>query len=77
MDNNKEELVPLDRVLKDMYDDYSPVQTAARDYYYKHYATPEERVKMDHEDKITSIVVSIIWAAAICGAAFAIIVHLI
>lgn len=72
-----EKLVPLDQVLDDMYNDYSPVQTAARDYYYQHYASPEERVRMDRENKIASIVSGIIWAAAVIGAVTAIIMHLI
>ena len=49
--NNK---VPLDQVLKDMYTN-SGVESAARDYYYREYATDEERAQMDKEDRITSI----------------------
>lgn len=73
----EDDLVPVDRVLDDMYNDYSPVQTAARDYYYQHYATPEERKRMDRENKISSIVAGIIWGAAVLGAVYAIIVDLI
>ena len=50
--NNK---VPLEQVLKDMYTN-SGVESAARDYYYKVYATDEERKEMDREDKIMSII---------------------
>lgn len=49
------ELVPIDQVLSDMYNDYSAVQSCARSYYYTYYATDEERKQMDLEDKINSI----------------------
>lgn len=50
--NNK---VPLDQVLKDMYTN-SGVESAARDYYYREYATDEERKQMDREDRINSMI---------------------
>ena len=50
------EKIPLDQVLKDMYDPYSAAQSSARDYYYINYATDEERQMMDREDKINTII---------------------
>ena len=47
----KEEKVPVEQVLDDMYGDKGPISWAARDYYYKEYATPQERESMDKEDK--------------------------
>lgn len=57
MENTKEteELIPVEKVLADMYDDLGIVSWSARDYYYKHYATEEERREMDMEDKIGTI----------------------
>lgn len=50
------ELVPIYKVLDDMYDpNGGPVAWAARDYYYHHYATDEERKEMDREDRIATI----------------------
>ena len=47
--NDKEELVPIERVLDDMYNpDGGMVADAARSYYYEHYATEAERMMMDH-----------------------------
>lgn len=53
MDKNNK--VPLEQVLKDMYTN-SGVESAARAYYYEEYATDEERKQMDREDKITRII---------------------
>lgn len=54
--------VPLDRVLDDMYDpNGGPVSWAAREYYYKNYATDEEREAMDREDR-TEYIIAIIFA---------------
>lgn len=62
MDN--EELVPIDQVIEDMYNpDGGPVSWAARDYYYEHYATEQERIKMDREDRIGSVIAMIFWIA--------------
>lgn len=57
MENTKEneELIPVEKVLADMYDDLGIVSWSARDYYYEHYATDEERREMDMEDKIGTI----------------------
>lgn len=48
------DLIPLDRVLNDMYSD-GIVADAARSYYYQHYATEEERKVMDREDKMHKV----------------------
>lgn len=66
MDDGK---VPLDQVLKDMYDPYSAVSGAARDYYYREYATEEERKEMDREDRINTIVAGFILGFIIVGMA--------
>lgn len=52
----EEKLIPLERVLDDMYQDKGIVSWAARDYYYENYATEEEKRQMDIEDKIQTIV---------------------
>lgn len=50
------ELVPLQQVFDDMYNpDGGLLSMAARDYYYHHYATADERKKMDREDKIKMV----------------------
>lgn len=50
---NDSELVPLQQVLDDMYNpDGGYAAMAARDYYYQHYATADEKKKMNREDKI-------------------------
>jgi len=43
-------LVPRDQVVSDMCED-GIVASAARDYYISNYATPEEIVLMEKEDK--------------------------
>lgn len=59
--NDKEELVPIERVLDDMYNpDGGMVADAARSYYYEHYATEAERMMMDHEDKVSQTVACVI-----------------
>lgn len=56
MYNKEEELIPLSRVLEDMSDDVGFVSHSARDYYYQHYATEEQRISMDREDRISSMI---------------------
>ena len=47
-----DEKIPVDKVLEDMYNpDGGPVSWAARDYYYREYATEEEKREMDKEDR--------------------------
>lgn len=49
-----DEKIPVDKVLEDMYNpNGGPVSWAARDYYYREYATEEERREMDREDTFT------------------------
>ena len=55
-ENDHGDKVPLEQVLDDMYDPYSAVSGAARDYYYREYATEEERKAMDREDRINTII---------------------
>lgn len=47
-------LIPEEEVLDDMYSDMGMVSWAARDYYYTHYATPEQREQMDQEDRVSA-----------------------
>lgn len=61
------------QVLDDMHNDIP----GARDYYKKHYATPEEIAKMDREDKIQTIIGIGLFSAAIFGMMFTIIVEVI
>lgn len=53
---NERELIPLEQVLQDMYDNESHLQQQARSYYYIHYATKEEKRRMDLEDKFWDII---------------------
>lgn len=56
MKNKNEKLVPIEKVIDDMYQDKGLVSLAARDYYYLNYATESERKDMDFEDKIQNII---------------------
>jgi hypothetical protein len=53
--NKKDELIPLEQVLDDMYSN-GYISSAARDYYYFNYASESEHLKMDREDKIQTII---------------------
>ena len=53
LDDLEDKKVPLEQVLDDMYNN-SGVQYEARQYYYKHYATDEERQMMDKEDSFNT-----------------------
>lgn len=71
------DLVPVDKVLKDMYDpNGGPISWAARDYYYIHYATPEERNIMDREDRFDDILTLLFWIIYVGLVVFAIIMFL-
>ena len=51
-----DEKIPVDKVLEDMYNpNGGPVSWAARDYYYREYATEEEKREMDREDRNMTI----------------------
>lgn len=52
---NNEDLIPLEKVLDDMYNESGTVASGARSYYYMHYASKEQRSIMDREDKIDNI----------------------
>ena len=56
----QDKLVPVERVIDDMYSD-DTYSHAARTYYYVHYATPEERVQMDREDRRAAITMRVVW----------------
>ena len=62
MSNNKnDELIPIEQVLADMYDPDGGIKSmAAEDYYYRHYATDEERAAHDKIVKITNIVLRVV-----------------
>lgn len=51
---DKPDLIPIERVLDDMCSDTSGVSSAARDYYRMNYATEEEKIEMDKEDRIVN-----------------------
>lgn len=51
---DKTDLIPIERVLDDMCSDISGVSSAARDYYRMNYATEEEKIEMDKEDRIVN-----------------------
>lgn len=53
---HEEEMIPVEKVLDDMYSSNGMISSAARSYYYIHYATEEEKQQMDREDKIEKIV---------------------
>lgn len=63
---DKEELIPVEHVLDDMYSN-SGVESAARDYYYLNYATDEEKRIMEFEDKVATIVSCAFWMLVIIG----------
>jgi len=68
--NDNEYKIPLENVLEDMYNKYSPTQFQSRKYYYEYYATDEERVEMDLENLISTIVNITITIAIIGGILF-------
>lgn len=53
-------IIPVERVLDDMYSDISGVSLAARDYYRMNYATEEEKIEMDEEDRIANKLTAIV-----------------
>ena len=53
---NKEKLVPVEKVIDDMYSDSGIISEAAIDYYYENYADEEERIQMDFEEKLVNII---------------------
>ena len=52
---DEEKLVPVERVIDDMYSG-NAYSDAARDYYYINYADDEERERLDFEEKIANII---------------------
>lgn len=75
---NVDEKVPLSKVLDDMYNsDGGLVSIAARDYYYRYYATDEERKIMDYEDKMDTIIAVIFLVCFFLMMVFAVVISLI
>jgi len=72
----KEEKVPAEQVLDDMYGDKGPISWAARDYYYSNYATPEEQKRMDREDMRDTIISIIVLSSCVIGIIISIILNL-
>lgn len=66
MESITEELIPIEKVLDDMYSD-SFIASSARDYYYSHYATDKEKAEMDFEDKIQNAVCCLFAVLIIAG----------
>ena len=62
--NTTKGLVPIEQVLDDMYQDKGIVSKAARDYYKVHYATKEERIDMDKQER-RECVVSLIFLCSV------------
>lgn len=48
--------IPLEKVKQDMNDPRYYISQYAKDYYYREYATEEERKEIDRENKINSII---------------------
>lgn len=70
--------VPLDRVLDDMYNPNGGlVFQAAREYYYKNYATDEEREAMDRENRMEYIIAIIFALMLLAGFVLAVVATLI
>lgn len=68
------ELVPVQKVLDDMYNpDGGLASLAARDYYYQNYASEEERKRMDREDKVRTAVAITFMIAYCLGLGFAVV----
>lgn len=58
---NNDELIPLEKVLEDMYNPDGGIPSiAAKDYYYQHYASKEEIKKHQRNELIIDIIVRII-----------------
>lgn len=73
-----EEKVPVTKVLDDMYNPNGGlVSQAAREYYYKNYATDEEREAMDREDRMEYIIAIIFALMLLAGFVLAVVVTLI
>ena len=60
------DLVPVEKVLDDMYSD-SFISSSARKYYYLNYATYDEKTEMDFEDKIQGVLCWIFSALLLIG----------
>lgn len=75
---NPEDLVPLEKVLEDMNNpDGGIPASGARAYYYMYYASDKERVQMDFEDKITSMIGKVIAMLFLSGTVFAIVMGIL
>lgn len=69
-----DEKIPVDKVLKDMYNpNGGPVSWAARDYYYREYATEEEKHAMDREDRQVAIGSAVFYVLSILLIVFTVI----
>lgn len=66
MASAREELIPIEKVLDDMYSD-GFIASSARDYYYSHYATDKEKAAMDFEDKVQNVICCIFAILVIAG----------
>lgn len=71
--HEEEKLIPVEQVLDDMHND-GYAQSIARDYYYQHYASPEEQAIMRKEDKARDRFCAIFWIGYILLISAAIIV---
>jgi hypothetical protein len=64
-DKQREDLIPIEKVLKDMKFGGGIVSEAAKDYFRIHYATEEERRLIDREDRLNTIKAMSVYAILI------------
>lgn len=50
-----DKLIPVTRVIDDMYGDNSLISNSAKEYYIEHYATSEEKEEIKKEDRLYKI----------------------
>jgi hypothetical protein len=68
-------MIPVEQVLDDWFSDNCIVSRAARDYYYAHYATAEQRVSMDREDRWALIGGYALLLCAVAACVFAVVAN--
>jgi hypothetical protein len=66
-------MISVEQVLSDMSGDDGIVSRAARDYYRVHYATAEQRARMDREDRWALIGVYALLLCAVAACVFAVV----
>lgn len=64
MENNK---IPIETVREKRYLNNGFESLIVKEYYYRHYASPKEKEKMDREDKIHTIIAAVIFGVMLLG----------